>query len=93
MQTYNLITATNGNISGIEPFRAAANDDAVAYASGILAERTRGHLEMFAMLSVRWALDTGERKLGDITTASGPEIGSWSPVRRNGELELVWSGA
>jgi len=90
MQTYNLITTMNGDTSGIESFTARDSDDAVAYASGILAERTKGHLEMFAGLKVRWSLDQGVRTLGDITAASGPVIGSWQPVRRDGLLEVVW---
>lgn len=92
MQTFNLITLMADQITGIESFKADDRDRAVAYASGKLEERAGAYLEMFSNLKVRWVLDVGERKLGEITMATGPEIGSWSPVRRGKELELVWRG-
>lgn len=90
MTIYNLLTFMNDQPTGVESFTADDDQDAVAYASGVLAERTKGCLDMFETLKVRWALDTGERKLGDVTTASGPQIGSWSSVARGKGLELVW---
>ncbi len=90
MTNFNLITMLGDQISGIEPMVAGDRDDAVAFASGLLTERTRGHLEMFAQLRVRWIVDEGQRDLGTIALARGPEVGHFSVVRREHVLKLLW---
>lgn len=90
MTTFNLITMFGDQISGIEPMVAGDRDDAVAFASGLLTERTRGHLEMFAHLRVRWIVDEGQRDLGSITIARGPVVGHFSVVSREHVLKLLW---
>jgi hypothetical protein len=90
MTTYNLITMLGDQISGIEPVVAEDSSDAVAFACGVLTERTKGHLEMFAGLGVRWIVDEGQRDLGAVAIARGPTIGQFSVVQRGKKLKLLW---
>ena len=89
--TYNLLTVIDGRMSAIEPIVADSEESAIAFASGMLKERTKGHLPMFAALKVRWGLDTGDRDMGEVFLATGPVVGVFDIVSFGGIVKMVWS--
>ena len=91
LTTYNLLTLIDGRLSAIEPVVSDTNEGAIAFASGVLTERLKGHLGMFVALKVRWGVDTGNRDLGDVTLATGPALGAFDIVTCSEGPRLVWS--
>ena len=91
LMTYNLFTLIDGQMSAIEAVVSETEEGAIAFASGMLTERIKGHVDMFVTLKVRWGLDTGNRELGEVMLATGPAIGAFDIVTGCGGHKLVWS--
>ena len=91
--TYNLLALIDDRMSAIEPIVSDTEDRAIAFASGLLQERTKGHHPMFAKLKVRWGLDTGDRDTGEVTLATGPVVGGFDIVSFGGAVKMVWTAS
>ena len=61
MQNYNLTTWSGDRLVGYEPIVAASAGEAVAFAQGLLTERTRGETHFLVKMGVRYVVDHGHR--------------------------------
>jgi hypothetical protein len=90
MQNYNLTTWSGERLVGYEPIAASSAGEAVAFAQGMLTERTRGHGRILASMGVRYLVDHGERSLDDLTIGSESAIGTWHLVEQGLDIRLLW---
>lgn len=60
MKTYNLTTWATHGLVAYEPIVAPSDDEAAAYAAGMLKERTKHDLDTLGRLGVNYRLGEGE---------------------------------
>ena len=90
MQNYNLTTWSGDRLVGYEPIVAASAGEAVAFAQGLLTERTRGETHFLVKMGVRYVVDHGHRALEELTLGTESTIGTWHTVEQGGGVRLLW---
>ena len=66
MKTYNLTTWAAHGLVAYEPIVAPSTEEAAAYASGMLKERTKDDLETLGRLGVSYQLGEGDVALTEL---------------------------
>lgn len=92
MKSYNLTTWATHGLVAYEPIVAPSADEAVAYAAGMLKERTRYDLDTLARLGVNYRLGEGEIALTELETLDKnalSAIRSWAINPTASGLELA----
>lgn len=90
MQQYNLTTWSGDRLVAYEPITAPTAGEAVAFAQGLLTERTKGETNFLAKMGVRYVVDHGHRPLEELTVGTESIIGTWHIVEHAGGTKLLW---
>lgn len=90
MKNFNLITLVNGTPGVVEPLIAETQEQAIAFSSGLLTERVKGHEHLFMSPVVRFVVDTAEIDLANVTMLTGEIIGTFDLVVRGGQPKLIF---
>lgn len=92
MKTYNLTTWATHGLAGYEPIVAPSAEEAVAYAAGMLTERTKHDPGTLARFGVNYRLAEGEIALTELETLEKKSlraIRAWAINPTAGHLELA----
>lgn len=90
MQKFNLMTWSGGRLVAYEPITASSKSEAVAFAQGILTERTKGETDFLNRVNVWYVIDHGHHALDDLPTEAASGIGSWHIAQEIGGTALLW---